>query len=361
MQLQKILMKKTTYKLLTINILLLFICLSITGQGYIKNENGYGISENINIEANGINLLELKNQHGNITIDGWDKEDIEIQTLINVNAPGPNSAEEVLDFISIQRAQRDDKLIFRTQFDEEFFSNYPFNIDYHIKLPSRIALKIKNKLGDILIQNINGQISLDLSYGHLHLLQSFNEVKHKFSLNFIEAIIENTYGIEATISNCTFKTDSVQNISLESEFSMLNLRNTRSTKIKSFTDRIQINNCDSASIHGKQIISQCKNLASYGLFEINNGLLNVDVKESIKQLTISNHHVSTEISVPISLCYHINGEITSGNFSHPKASDLQLLKEFDKLSFSGKIGKNEIATSEFILFNEYSDLNILNK
>ena len=129
-------MKQKTHNSLIPILVLLFICSSITSQEYAKNENGYGIQEKIEIEASGINLLELNNQHGNITVEGWDEENIEIHTLINVNSPGPNGAEEVLDFISIQRAQRDEKLIFRTQFDEEFFSNYPFNIDYHIKLPS---------------------------------------------------------------------------------------------------------------------------------------------------------------------------------------------------------------------------------
>ncbi|MCU4175525.1 hypothetical protein [Carboxylicivirga sp. N1Y90] len=351
----------TTHNSLISILTFLFICIGASGQEYSKNENGYGIKEKIEIEADGIKLLELKNQHGNITIEGWDKENIEIHTLINVNSPGPNGAEEVLDFISIQRAQLGEKLIFRTQFDEEFFSNYPFNIEYHIKLPSRLNLKIKNKLGDIIIQNILGQIILDQSYGRLHLLQSNNLIQHELKLNFIEALVEKTNAVNGTFSNCTFSADSLIQLDAESEYSMLTIENSARADIKSFTDRIQLNNCDSATVQGKQLIAQCTNLNSYGHFEINNGLLNIDLKESIKQLTVSNQNVNTSIKVPGSLSYHLNGEVTSGNFSHPNASLLRLIKEYDKLSFSGKIGSDEIVTSEFILFNEHSDLNIQNK
>lgn len=354
-------MKQKTHNSLISILAFLFMSTGLIAQDHVKNENGYGIKEKIEVEADGIKLLELKNQHGNITIEGWDEENIEIHTLINVNSPGPNGAEEVLDFISIQRAQRGEKLIFRTQFDEEFFSNYPFNIDYHIKLPSRLNLKIKNKLGDIIIQNINGQISLDQSYGHLHLLQSDNLIHHELKLDFIEALIESTNSVNATFSNCTFNADSLKRLKAESEYSMLTVSNSKTSEIKSFTDRVQLNNCDSATIQGKQIIAQCKSLTGFGLFEINSGLLNIDLETSIKQLTISNENVNTNIKVPDSLSYHLNGEITSGNFSHPKASSLQLFKEYDKLSFSGKIGNDEVVTSEFILFNEHSDLNIQNK
>lgn len=325
---------------------------------FSKTTDGYGIEENLQINASNIKSFSITNKHGNIIINGWDRDTIEIHTLINVNAPGPNSAEEVLDFISIQRAERDKQLIFRTQYDEEFFSNYPFNIDYTINLPSRLFININNNLGDVLIQNTDGQISLKLEYGNLHLINSNSQSTHQLNLNFVEAKFESCKAIHGQVSNCSVTSDKVGKIDFISEYSLFNFNQSNSIVLKASTDRINIEQSDSIHITGTQLLVNCTSLNRYGFVEIEKGQLTIDATNELSQLSVSNKRANTTLILPLNYSYILNAEVSIGQFTHPNSNLLQLLKEENSLSISGKIQSSSATFGQLILFNENSNLTI---
>ncbi len=338
--------------------MVLFIQNTRAQEEYTKNPNGYGIEEKLEIKANKLLYLDISNQHGNITIQGWDRDTIEIHTLINVNTPGPNAAEEVLEFISIQRAQVKDKVIFRTQFDEEFFSNFPFNIDYTVKVPKRLNLSIKNKLGDVLIQDVNGSIKLMQNYGHLHLVNSQNKSAHNIQLQFIEAIIENCQNLTADFTNSSLNASESNKIDVNSEYSILSFKQCSSIKLHSNTDRVNINNTDSLTIIGEQVLVNCDELNTFGFIELKKGHLELKVNRGLKQLSISNQSANSNITLPQGFPYVINGEVSNGQFSHPNSTQLQLLKEANSISISGEVNAQNGTNCELVLFNNNSDLTI---
>lgn len=354
------LMMKQLIRIFSITILLFSLINDFTQaqDKYAKTTNGYGIAEKLKIDASDLNSLRITNKHGNITITGWERDTIEIHTLINVNAPGSNSAEEVLDFLSIQRAQQGDQLTFRTHFDKEFFSNYPFRVEYSVNLPSRLILDIQNNLGDVLIQNIKGQILLQLDYGKLHLVNSNNLSTHQFKLNFVDAKIDSCRSANANLNNCTLNAKSVTKLTCKSEYSLFNLKQVQSIDINSSTDRININQSDSVKITGNQLIVNCTELNQYGFFELNKGQLTVDAGNNLSQLSADNKMANTTLTLPSSYSYLLNGEVFKGQFTHPQSNQLQLIKEGNGVSFSGKIKSSGQRKGQIILFNENSDLTI---
>ncbi|MCU4165643.1 hypothetical protein [Carboxylicivirga caseinilyticus] len=336
----------------------LFCSFKVTAQDYAKTGDGYGIREILEFDAGHYTTLKITNQHGNITINGWDRDTIEVQTLINVQAPGSNSAEEVLRFISIERADRSGMLIFRTQFDDEFFSNFPFSIDYNISLPKKMMLQISNNLGDVLIQNIDGKINLQQDYGNMHLINSNNKLAHTFNLNFVEAKFESCNAIDGKLNNCTITADKMMQMNFKSEYSLFKIDDAKSISLNSNTDRINVNQSDSLKVTGKQLIVNCKKLNNYGFFEIDRGQLMVNSGALLSQLSISNQMANTILSLPVNYSYVINGEVTNGTINHPDKNKLQILKEGTKQSFSGIINSDNITTGQLILFNKNSDLTI---
>jgi len=353
-------MMKQLYRTATLCILILLIATPILNaqDKYTSTGNGYGVREILEFKASDYTMLKISNQHGNITIKGWDRDTIEIQSLINVEAPGSNSAEEVLDYISIERANRAGMLVFRTQFDEEFFSNYPFSVEYTINVPKKLMLDITNNLGDVLINDVDGRINLQLEYGNLHLINSKNKKTHNFNLNFAEAKLDSCQSVQGSLNNCTLIADHISKLDFKSEYSLFKLGVTKSIALSSLTDRINITESDSIKITGSQLIVNIKNINTYGFFEIEKGQLMLKGGTRLAQLSVSNKMTNTIISLPSEYTYVLNGEITNGELNHPAINQLQVLREGSKESFTGQIGAEGTTTGQLILFNENTDLTI---
>jgi len=321
-------------------------------------ESGFGRKEHIELPAKAIKTLKITNKHGNISIIGWDRDSISIETLINVNAAGPKAADEVLDFISIKRANLGDQLLFRTQFDSEFFSNYPFSITYTIHAPKHMSLDINNSIGDVVIHEIDGQINLNQAYGNIHLNQigAPPSIQHHLDLSFVEGKIEGIGAIAPLLLNSNLSVKNLTSCKGETKYSLLDIDNCQSIQLKSTTDRITINHVDSVSIKGIQVLAKIDDLSEYGFFEIEEGHLAVQANNQVQHLSIGNHSTNTTIGLPSNFTYLLNGEVTDGQFTHPQKKHLQLINEEEKVSFSGKVGASPEATAEIIVFNTSSEL-----
>lgn len=323
---------------------------------YAPIQNGFGVEEKTEVSAKNVNTLTIINKHGNVIVNGWDKEIIEVTTLISVETTSYQTAEEILNFISIRSAETGRNVIFRTSINQEFFSNHPFKIAYTVNAPKRLQLDITNDLGDVFLNGINGNIKLDLNYGNLRLANSHNKEPHQMDINFSEARLDSCGTITGSLSNCTLTANSVEKIDFKSEYSTITTNQTNSVNLQSITDRIFITIIDTAQIKGDHLLVECHNLNKFGFFEIEKGQLTIDTTDELSQLTVSNDMANTNITLPKEYSYIINGEVTSGQFEHPNIDHLQVIKELNKISFSGKINTNLIG--QLILFNENSDLQL---
>lgn len=122
----------------------------------IVTRKGFKRYEKIVLKNPKIQSLRIINRHGNINLKGWESDSIKVEVFVTVDAQGKEQAEEVFDYITIERALFDKQQRFRTVYEEEFFSNYPFTVDYEIKVPFNLNLDITNELGNTYLTNTNG-------------------------------------------------------------------------------------------------------------------------------------------------------------------------------------------------------------
>ncbi|MBI9065093.1 MAG: hypothetical protein JEZ14_24120 [Marinilabiliaceae bacterium] len=342
----------------TIASILVFTTVLTNLHAQTDEESGFGRKEHIELAAKAIKTLKITNKHGNISIIGWDRDSISIETLINVNSDGPKAADEVLNFISIKRSNLGDQLLFRTQFNSEFFSNYPFSISYTIHAPKYMNLDISNSIGNVLIHEIDGQVDMNQAYGNMHLNQlgAPPSIQHHLNLSFVEGKIEGIGAITPLLLNSNLSVKNLTSCKGETKYSLLEIDNCQSIQLKSTTDRITINQADSVSINGIQVLAKVNDLSEFGFFEIEEGHLTVQANNQVQHLSIGNHSTHTTIGLPSNFTYLLNGEVTDGLFTHPQKNQLQLINEEEKVSFSGKVGPSPQASAEIIVFNSSSEL-----
>jgi len=145
-------------------------------------------------------LLNLENKYGTVSLETWDRPEMEVHLTIKVKASSESKAEEIFDMIDVSMSSDDDEVEIATVFDTDyndggwwdklFGDSYEgkYEVNYDVKLPSHSRLMLTNKYGHIHIkddmigkativnkygniytQNIAGDVRIDLGYGDAKL------------------------------------------------------------------------------------------------------------------------------------------------------------------------------------------------
>ncbi|MCG8580314.1 MAG: hypothetical protein MI866_10370 [Bacteroidales bacterium] len=345
-------------------ILISFLILSISSAQHYKGQNKSPLKNGVpfikEYGAKNLNELKLTNKHGFVQITSWEKEIIEIEVNANIETTSTIEAEEILKLIEFNDRIYSNKLDIKTVFLDDFFSNYPFSINYLVKVPARLNLTINNSIGDVKVDSIGGKVNLIHSYGNLELKRLSAEKEHHLKLSFVEGLID-TFGIaKADFSNSTLNISNGTSLKGKTSYCMASFNDIQSADIQSFTDRLTITNADSIKLSGSQFIGKFEQVKTYVFCELEKGKLLIDVDESIKNVNISNKRVNTTLTIPHSVSYLINGEVSNGTFIHPNPQELQLIKENGNVTFSGLIGNENSELTNIILFNKEASITIKN-
>jgi hypothetical protein len=119
--------------------------------------------------------LSIENSFGNVIITTWDKDEIQVEVEIGVNAPSEEKAQKMMDLISVKDNQGGHDISFKTDIGhmsgkDNWNKNEDtrkFYVDYKVIMPSKNPLRIENSFGKINIPNFEGSASLTSKFGEL--------------------------------------------------------------------------------------------------------------------------------------------------------------------------------------------------
>ena len=119
--------------------------------------------------------LSIENSFGNVSVETWDKNIIQVDVEIGVRASTDEKAQQMLDQISVTDHQSGQNIEFKTDIgrmggkgnNNRNEDNRRFYIDYKISMPARNPLHIENSFGKTIIPDFTGQTSLTSKFGEL--------------------------------------------------------------------------------------------------------------------------------------------------------------------------------------------------
>jgi hypothetical protein len=118
--------------------------------------------------------LSIENSFGNVSVETWDKNVIQVDVEIGVRASTDEKAQQMLDQISVSDHQSGQNIEFKTDIgrmgkgnNKGNDDNRRFYIDYKISMPARNPLYIENNFGKTYIPDFAGQASLTSKFGEL--------------------------------------------------------------------------------------------------------------------------------------------------------------------------------------------------
>lgn len=173
----------------------------------------------------GINELEIIGEKSSITVIGWDKNYIDVEMVLISRNTDKKSAINDINFIKIEDKKSESKLLLKNYFDgqaKKLSSN--LSVEYRIKLPVNVSLKIMNLYGKVELSNLNTNLSASTSFGTIELnnIKGKTEIQNMYS-NFTGNLISGSLKCISEKSDIKL-TNITSSVLIESKYGEINLQ-----------------------------------------------------------------------------------------------------------------------------------------
>jgi hypothetical protein len=134
--------------------------------------------------------LQLENKYGNITVTGWDQDEVFMKIDIVVNRRKRDDAKDLLGRIDPKIKSSNGLVSVKSEvaqkntgwFADFFNRTNPIDVDrsrvqinYEVFLPKKAKLNITNRFGDVLIEDWKGELRTLIEHGDLWISDNLNK------------------------------------------------------------------------------------------------------------------------------------------------------------------------------------------
>lgn len=192
-------------------------------------------------------LLMTDNRYGNTTITHWNKSEVEIRVVIEAKAEKEQNAQDIIDRVQIDLMKRGNTISAITSIKQQNWSgnrNQRFTINYYINMPSKLAINLTQKYGNINLPDINeGKSTIQVKYGNLNagsFTQPLN-LESKYGnvdiANVEKADLDLGYCGNVTIGNAV-------TLNADNKYSNMNIKNCGQINLENKYGNVKIESLD---------------------------------------------------------------------------------------------------------------------
>ncbi|MEE9438094.1 MAG: hypothetical protein V3V14_03775 [Saprospiraceae bacterium] len=177
-------------------------------------------------------LLTIVNKYGNININTWDQNKIQIDVYMTVKSGSTSKAQEFIDDIKIDFNSSTRGVSATTIYPDSgngsWFgwlfgsSNIDYEVHYEIKTPKQINIDITDKYGNISVTTIDGNADIVNKYGNISMQNISGNLD--LQLGYGKASVEDLKDANVLIKYSKLKMGICDNINIDSKYSTINIK-----------------------------------------------------------------------------------------------------------------------------------------
>ncbi len=188
-----------------------------------------------NYKVNSSEKLNIENQFGKVSVETWDKNEIDVEITIKVNSKSESKSLELLNDIKINENTAGAAIYLKTVFPNNIYNSgkQSMNVDYLIKMPANTPLNLLNKFGNVYIDAFKAQLQLNVSYGSIK----------------INKLVGNNKRVQVSFGSADI--DEIDEIDIESKYSKINIEKITKGEIRNQFGKTYINNAGDIRITQK--------------------------------------------------------------------------------------------------------------
>lgn len=329
-------MKKLIYSLMAAAVLLMTLPAQAARKEFKKT-----IRYEFSIDQN--TLLEIVNRNGNIVIENTDDDRVTIEAVVTGRGGSDDEAERTCLKITPSAVMADNKISVSAEVPNSLkYEN--FDLSYTIVMPAYTNINLSNKFGNVMIDRLNGRISVKVGYGDLKIKQ-LNDLTGGFPVIDLAYSREseigemNIGGVNLSYSGITI--DRGQAVAVSSKYSKVAIGTAVTVAIESAYDNISIANTDKIDVSTRYTKLQLGYVGVMANIGIEYGNVSISgVGRDFANININAKYSDSDIDVKDARNYSFDLKTKYGNISTPSHNLVyqeQVTRDSDKSS-KGRMG-----------------------
>jgi len=347
-------MKVFNSKSLLLSLLLIVaVSFSLSAQDARKE---YTETYNVN---KGITLSTVT-KYSDVELLTWDKNEVDILVVVEVDASSKSKAEESLKKIDVSIQKSGNTISLKTEMQKGWSKNVKTDINITIKAPAYVNLNMENSYGDLFVQEVTGLALLNLKYSNLKAgeLSRGNEKPHnKVQLAYSNGTIENAGWVELELAYSDMEINSSNMLFVESKYSKLSGEKAGGIVTKGAYDKYYLDEVDSFVAELKYsglkfgVLHKSLNLqSSYTSAKI------LKVTRGFEEIDATLSYGNIAMGVESGASFKFDGGSKYGHVAIDKEGKLSKSKEGTSMRIWGTVGTSPKSTIKLI--TKYGNIDI---
>lgn len=325
--------------------------------------------------------LVINNQHGEVKIELWNKNEIKVDITVSGFGSTEDKAQAYIDAVEIIDKREGDKISFKTMIDNDgtnnswWGGNWSWNgwnkdkdescncpddknkrgveVNYQVFMPRNNALSVSDKYGAIKIAEFSAPLIVFSNYGSFtseKLTGSDKDVKVRYG----KATMKNVDDADLDISYSKVSVEKANNLRINNNYGSMDLG-----EVNNVDGTIQYSSGKIGTIRdsGKLFVSYSDGLE---LHELSKTLKSLDITSNFTAVRLPvNQDVNANFDISLT---HANFKYPAGRVSFTYNSDDEDERTFSWLSnknYKGKIGKG--SGTKIVIKSNYGGVKFVEK
>ncbi len=318
------------------------------------------------LQVNPNSKLNIYNRNGDVNFELWQKNEVEVKVILEVESPRVQHLTRYIQAITIHETKNGDEHNFVSKIDQSKLDasfrtgKSKYKINYFIKYPVYLNLNIVNKFGDIIIDEISGNISIKLDFGSLNIKNITSDENKKIpqiTLNYSDGVVNKTNFLDVQLGYSKLIVNESKSLILNTKFSDVEIQNAHIIKITSKYDKYIINNI--SKINSNSNFSDIKISTISNFADIYATYGNIFIQKIPAEFTegiFDIKFLDLDIFIDNDACFQIYSNLIFSDIILPKKSEVDNYITFKDKRINGTIGCKTGANGKLDIRSEYSDI-----
>ena len=306
--------------------------------------------------ASSVQSMEISNKFGEIKVVNEGGSEITIDVIVTVEARDERRADDLLDKIEVKFIKSGSTVKAATTIANSFKSQREFSIDYVVNIPSDKNIKIANKYGNTIVNELTGDGYFDIQYGNFSANSLIGE-KIKIALAYGNADIATGGNIQAQVKYSPISFGEIKNLKLESKYSDITIEEGKDIKIESKYDKLNFEEVESVTANTKYSHLRIDELAKSLKIETGYGSIKVgQVASDFEFISITNSYGQISLGLD-DASYSVDASCNYCGILYPEDEFIgNKIKDNNTRSINGKIGDG--TGGNIMIRSRYGDIKL---
>lgn len=310
-------------------------------------------------DASQVEKLIIETKFGDATIKDNGSNAVTVDVWITTDEENAKKAQQVLDRINVDVSLEGKDLHVETNIESNNMGKSSFTIRYEINIPKEKDLVASAKYGNLYIENLTGNGTIDVAYGNIKAENLTTKNDLALELAYGNGDVENVNNalLDIKYSNFNLK-GKAGKLTIDSKYSHLKLNDVVEVVCDSKSDEFKVEAVEKAVFDMGYTNLQIGNLSKVLVVESGYGQVKVGfVEEGFERIVVENRYGDVRLSIDENAVYTIDLEGSYCDLNVPKCDNCSKTTDRQNQNVKGVIGVGK-PTSSVVGTSNYGAIKI---